>query len=201
MAAAGDWPQFRGPDGQGVSNDRGLPTQFGPQKNVIWKIDLPPGHSSPVLAGSRIFLTAVENEKLYTIGLDRASGKMLWKKEAPRPRREWMQDTNSPASPSPVSDGKNVYVFFGDYGILSYSADGEERWKLPLGPFNNPNGHGSSPILVDDMLILICDQDTDAYVLALDKTTGAVKYRINRPEVTRSYTIPVVYRPKKGPLS
>jgi len=199
MAAAGDWPQFRGPDGQGVSNDRGLPTQFGPQKNVIWKIDLPPGHSSPVLAGSRIFLTAVENEKLYTIGLDRASGKMLWKKEAPRPRREWMQDTNSPASPSPVSDGKNVYVFFGDYGILSYSADGEERWKLPLGPFNNPNGHGSSPILVDDMLILICDQDTDAYVLALDKTTGAVKYRINRPEVTRSYTIPVVYRPKKGP--
>ena len=199
MAFAGDWPQFRGPNGLGVSNDRSLPVQVGPDKSVIWKTPLPPGHSSPILAGPYIFLTAYEDEKLFTICLDRASGKILWRREAPRPRREYMQETNSPVSSSPTSDGQNVYVFFGDYGIISYGVDGEERWKLPLGPFNNPNGHGSSPVLIDDMLILICDQDTDSYLLALDKTTGKLRYRIARPEVTRGYAVPAVYRPKNGP--
>jgi len=198
-ALAADWPQFRGVNGLGVSADKNLPVQFGPQKNVVWKTELPPGHSSPIVAGSRIFVTAYEGERLLTIGLDRATGKILWKREAPRPRREYMQDTNSPASGSPVSDGRNVYVFFGDFGILCYGVDGEDRWRVPLGPFNNANGHGASPVLIDDMLILICDQDTDSYVLALDKATGQLRYRIERPEVTRSYSIPTVYRPKKGP--
>src|SRR4051794_21178979 len=198
-AAASDWPQFRGPDGLGVSNDRRLPVEFGPQKNVVWKTALPPGHSSPILVGPRIFVTAYEGEKLFTIALDRATGKILWKREAPRPRQEFRQATNSPASGSPVSDGRNVYVFFGDFGILCYGVDGEDRWNVPLGPFNNANGHGASPVLIDDMLVLICDQDTDSYVLALDKATGKVRYRIERPDVTRSYSIPTVYRPKNGP--
>jgi outer membrane protein assembly factor BamB len=198
-ASAADWPQFRGPNGLGVSNDRGLPVEFGPQKNVVWKTPLPPGHSSPILVGPHIFVTAYEGEKLLTIGLDRKTGKILWTREAPRPRKEFMQQTNTPASGSPVSDGANVYVFFGDFGIICYSVDGEERWKLPLGPFNNANGHGTSPVLIDDMLVLICDQDTDSYVLALDKTTGKQRYRIERSEVTRSYSIPTVYRPRNGP--
>ena len=198
-ALASDWPQFRGPSGLGVSADKNLPVRFGPQKNVVWKTELPPGHSSPIVAGSRIFVTAYEGERLLTIGLDRATGKILWKREAPRPRQEYMQETNSPASGTPVSDGRNVYVFFGDFGILCYGVDGEDRWQVPLGPFNNANGHGTSPVLIDDMLILICDQDTDSYVLALDKATGQVRYRIERPEVTRSYSIPTVYRPKRGP--
>jgi len=159
-ALAADWPQFRGPNGLGVSADKNLPVQFGPQKNVVWKTELPPGHSSPIVVGSRIFVTAYEGEKLLTIALHRATGKILWKREAPRPRREYMQDTNSPASGSPVSDGRSVYVFFGDFGILCYGVDGEDRWRVPLGPFNNANGHGASPVLIDDMLILICDQDT-----------------------------------------
>jgi outer membrane protein assembly factor BamB len=198
-ALAADWPQFRGVNGLGISADKNLPVQFGPAKNVVWKTELPPGHSSPILVGTRIFVTAYEGEKLLTIALDRATGKILWKREAPRPRREYMQETNSPASGSPVSDGRNVYVFFGDFGILCYGVDGEDRWRVPLGPFNNANGHGASPVVIDDMLILICDQDTDSYVLALDKATGQVRYRIERPEVTRSYSIPTVYRPKKGP--
>jgi outer membrane protein assembly factor BamB len=198
-ARAADWPQFRGVNGLGVSTDKNLPTQFGPQKNVVWKTELPAGHSSPILVGPRIFVTAYEGEKLLTIALDRATGKILWKREAPRPRKEFMQQTNSPASGSPVSDGRNVYVFFGDYGILCYGVDGEDRWRVPLGPFNNANGHGSSPVVIDDMLILICDQDTDSFVLALDKETGKVRYRIERPEITRGYSIPAVYRPKKGP--
>src|SRR5712691_7719788 len=112
LAPCGDWPQFRGPEGTGVSADRGLPVEVGPQKNVIWKTALPPGHSSPILAGPRIFVTAHEGDKLFTICLDRATGKIQWRREAPRPRMEDMQKTNGPASPTPVSDGRNVYVFF-----------------------------------------------------------------------------------------
>src|SRR5262245_37880658 len=198
-ALSADWPMFRGPGGFGVSNDKNLPVKFGPDRNVVWKTPLPPGHSSPILAGTRIFVTAYEGEKLLTIALDRGTGKILWRRESPRPRKEYMQESNSPASGSPVSDGKNVYVFFGDFGLLAYGIDGEDRWQLPLGPFNNANGHGTSPVLIDDLLVLICDQDTDSYVLALDKNTGKLRYKIDRPEVTRSYSIPTVYRPRNGP--
>src|SRR5262249_51499407 len=155
--------------------------------------------SSPILVGSRIFVTAYEGPKLLTICLDRATGTIQWRREAPRPRTEGMQPTNSPASPTPASDGTMVYVFFGDFRMSAYGMDGEERWKLPLGPFNNANGHGSSPIVVDDLVYLICDQDTDSYLLAVEKTTGKVHWKVDRPEVTRGYATPVVYQPKNGP--
>ncbi len=196
---AADWPQFRGWNGSGITEDRRLPVEVGPSRNVVWSTPLPPGHSSPVLAGPRIFLTAYEGQKLLTIALDRQAGRILWTREAPRPRVETFQPTNSPASPSPASDGAHVYVFFGDFGLLCYTADGEEKWRAPLGPFNNANGHGSSPVLVDDLVVLICDQDTDSYLIALDKTTGAVRWKTARPEVTRGYATPAVFRPRNGP--
>src|SRR5262249_9592962 len=126
---AADWTQFRGPNGAGVSPSKALPDRFDLQKNVVWKTPLPPGHSSPVLTNDRIFVTAHERETLLTIGLDRSSGKILWRRPAPRERRESYQPTNGPASPSPVTDGSNVFVFFGDFGLLSYGPDGEERWR------------------------------------------------------------------------
>lgn len=195
---AADWPQFRGPLGMGLSKDKNLPVEVGADKNVRWKTAVPPGHSSPILVGSRIFLTAHEGEALLTICLDRASGKELWRKEAPRPRKENFQKTNSPASPSPVSDGRTVYVFFGDYGMIAYGMNGEERWKLPMGPFNNANGHGSSPMLHGDLLVLLCDQDTDSFLIVLDKNTGKTRWKVERPEVTRGYATPAVYQPAKG---
>jgi outer membrane protein assembly factor BamB len=194
-----DWPQFRGPNGAGVADDTLLPVEFSAQKNVAWKTAIPAGHSSPVLTETRIFLTAAENEKLLTLCLDRASGKILWRREAPRPRKEESQPTNSPASPSPVTDGQNVYVFFGDFGLISYAPDGTERWQLPLGPFNNQNGHGSSPILAGKMVILICDQDTDSYLLAVDQVTGKIRWKTPRPDSTRGYATPALYQPKNGP--
>ncbi len=197
--AAADWTQFRGPNGAGISGSKGLPEHFDLQKNVVWKTPLPPGHSSPVFSNDRIFVTAVENERLFTICMDRVSGKVLWRREAPRERRESFQPTNGPASPSPVTDGSNVYVFFGDFGLLSYGPDGNERWRLPMGPFNNANGHGSSPILADGKLVLICDQDTGSYLLALDPASGHVLWKTMRPEYTRGYATPAVYRPKTGP--
>src|SRR5438874_929601 len=210
-----DWMQFRGPNGSGVGDATRLPVQFGPEKNVVWKTRVPFGFSSPAIAGDRIFITGAEGGsradagrekvvdrggRLYTLALGRTDGRILWRKEAPRPRLERYQPTNSPASPSPVTDGENVYVFFGDFGLLAHSGkDGVERWRLPLGPFNNVNGHGSSPILYGDLLILVCDQDTDSYLIAVDKKTGRTRWKTPRPEVTRSYVTPVIYQPKQGP--
>ncbi|HEV8145807.1 MAG TPA: PQQ-binding-like beta-propeller repeat protein [Bryobacteraceae bacterium] len=199
VATAADWPQFRGPNGSGVSDSTRLPSRIGPSSNLIWRTALPPGHSSPALTETRIFVTAAEREQIVTICLDREKGKILWKREAPRPRKEYMQDTNTPASPSPATDGSNVYVFFGDFGMISYSPDGEERWRLPMGPFNNANGHGSSPIVSGKLVVLICDQDTNSFLVAVDKDSGKVKWVTPRPDSTRGYATPAVYQPKDGP--
>ncbi|MBM3768711.1 MAG: hypothetical protein FJW32_25300 [Acidobacteria bacterium] len=199
VAIAADWPQYRGVNAIGVTNDKNLPVEMGPQKNVIWKAAAPSGHGSPILVGPRIFLSAIENEKLYTIALDRKTGKELWRQESPRPRKEVMQKTNSAASTTPASDGKIVVNFFGDFGMLAYTVEGKPLWQLPMGPFNNINGHGSSPILVDDLAIIVCDQDTDSHYIAVDKKTGKVRYKVERPETTRGYVTPSVWRPKNGP--
>jgi outer membrane protein assembly factor BamB len=194
------WPQFRGPNGSGVSDDVDLPTQFGPNQNVIWKTTLPPGHSSPVLTNNRIFVTAFEGQRLLVICLDRASGKIHWKREVPRNRTEELHKANSPASPSPVTDGTNVYAFFTDFGLISFRPDGEERWKLPLGPFNNPFGLGASPILADDKVLMVCDQESGSFFVAVDKNSGQVKWRVERPEYTRGFATPVLYQPQNGTL-
>jgi outer membrane protein assembly factor BamB len=195
-----EWSQFRGPNGSGVSATTGLPETFGPAKNVLWKTALPSGHSSPVLTSDRIFVTAHDSSKLFVICLDRASGKILWQKEVPRTQSGRLQNVNGPASPSPVTDGSNVYVFFQDYGMLSYDANGNMRWKVPLGPFNMFYGFGASPILVDDKVILPVDQDYPAsYLIAIDKNSGKVRWKVERPVVISGYSTPIVYQPKQGP--
>jgi len=195
-----EWSQFRGPNGTGVSATTGLPETFGPAKNVIWKTALPAGHSSPVLTKDRIFVTAFDKEKLLVICLDRASGKILWQKEVPRTQTGRLQNVNGPASPSPVTDGSNVYVFFQDYGMLSYDVNGKLRWKVPLGPFNMFYGFGASPILVDDKVILPVDQDSpSSYLIAIDKNSGHVRWKVERPVVISGYSTPIVYQPKQGP--
>ena len=215
--AAEDWPQFRGPNGTGVSVSTGLPEEFGPNQNVIWKTALPPGHSSPVLTKNRIFVTAYENQKsevrsqksdtkekenykLLVICLDRQTGKLLWQREVPRSIAGRLQNVNGPASPSPVTDGSNVYVFFQEFGLVSYNAAGKERWRLPLGPFNMFYGFGASPILVDDKLILPVDQDSpSSYLIAVDKNSGRVRWKVDRPVVISGYSTPTIYQPKQGP--
>ena len=199
-AVSDEWSQFRGPNGTGVSETKNLPTEFGPNKNVVWKAALPPGHSSPVLTRDRIFVTAHEKETLLVISLDRQTGKVLWRREVPRSRTGRLQNVNGPASPSPVTDGKNVYVFFQDFGMVSFDPDGKERWKLPLGPFNMFYGFGASPILVDDKVILPVDQDDPvSYLIAVDKNTGRVRWKVERPVVISGYSTPIVYQPPRGP--
>lgn len=201
---AEDWTQFRGPNGSGVSASHNLPTEFGPKKNVRWKAELPPGHSSPVLTSNRIFITAhtkeKESYKLLVICLDRPTGKILWQREVPRSLQGRLQNVNGPASPSPVTDGTNVYVFFQEFGLISYDGAGKLRWKMPLGPFNMFYGFGASPILVDDKVILPVDQDNPAsYLIAVDKNSGRLKWKVERPVVISGYSTPIVYQPKDGP--
>jgi len=201
--AAEDWSQFRGPNGTGVSITTGLPLEFGPDNNVVWKTPLPPGHSSPVLTKTRIFLTAHSNVKdkhqLFVICLDRQTGKLIWQREVTRSRAGRLQNVNGPASPSPVTDGDNVFVFFQEFGMVSYDANGKERWKLPLGPFNMFYGFGASPILVDDKVILPVDQDNpNSFLIAVDKNNGRVRWKIERPEVISGYSTPIVYQPNRG---
>ena len=193
------WQQFRGPNGTGIAAASELPLEFGPQKNVIWKTSMPEGHSSPVLAQDRVFLTGFQPDKLITVCADLRTGKVFWQREIPRSRTDRLQKPNNPASPSPVTDGSNVYVFFQDFGLISYTGDGKERWRIPLGPFNSFYGMAASPILVGDTLVLPCDQDTNSFMIAVLKDTGKIRWRIERPEVVSGYSTPVVYRPKDGP--
>ena len=192
------WSRFRGPNGSGISASRGLPSALGPDTNVVWKTALPFGHSSPALTRDRIFLTAARGAQLVTICLDRHTGARLWEREAPRPRVESLDPRNGPAGPTPASDGRNVYVFFADFGLLSYDMDGHERWRVPLGPFNNFYGMGASPVLVDDTVVLVCDQNIGSFVIAVAQRDGRVRWKTPRPEAHSGHSTPILYKPATG---
>lgn len=199
-AGAQDWSRFRGPNGSGVSNATGLPTEFGPEKNVLWKTAVPFGRSSPIIFGDRIYLTATEGEKLITLALDRKSGKTLWRTDLTRTHKQPIYKANDGASPSPVSDGKNVYAFFPDLGLVSFDANGKERWRLPLGPFDSFYGMSSSPIVSGNTVLLVCDARGKPFMVAADAKTGKVRWRNERREVRfEGYTTPILYEPKGEP--
>ena len=193
-----DWTRFRGPNGSGISNETGIPAEFGPEKNVVWKTPLPDGLSSPVFSRESIFLTGYEADKLYTIALDRKTGRVRWQREIVRERQGGIREPNTPASPSAVTDGQNVVSFFQDFGLVSYGPDGNERWRVPLGPFNNPFGIGASPVLAGDRIIQVLDGETDSFMLAVDKETGKTIWRVERPDVARGYSTPALWDPRDG---
>jgi hypothetical protein len=198
-AMASEWSRFRGPNGTGVDpSDRALPLRFGPGENVLWKTELPPGHSSPILTEERLFLTAFEDEKLFTFCLDRETGAILWRREAPRARISKIDGRNNAASPSPAVDEAGVYVFFPDYGLLAYDFEGNERWKHPLEPFENVYGMGASPVVAGDNVVLVCDQNLGSYILALRRDTGEVAWKTDRPEATSGHSTPVLNRGPSG---
>jgi outer membrane protein assembly factor BamB len=195
---AADWPQFRGSNASGICSCGSLPAEFGPQKNVLWKTELPVGNSSPILVGDRIFLTAAEGDDLMTICLSRATGEVQWRRSVKAARKEVLHTLNHRASATPVAGERTVFVFFGDFGLVAYDFDGNEKWRLPLGPFNNLHGMGVSPVFADDKVILVCDQDTDAYIIAVDGDTGRVAWKVAR-DVSHGFSTPVIYRPARGP--
>ena len=200
VLVAEDWPQFRGPDGQGHSTERGLPTQWSETQNVSWKVAVSGrGWSSPVVADKRVWLTsatAVGREtSLRLMAFDLDTGRSLLDTEIFRLRNSALLNAkNSHASPTPIVEGDRVYVHFGAQGTAAVSVTGEILWKTRL-QYDSQHGNGGSPALYGDLLIVNCDGFDEAFVVALDKRTGKTRWRTFRPEPwSQAYSTPLVIR-------
>jgi outer membrane protein assembly factor BamB len=187
----GDWPEFRGPDGQGHAAETGLPVTWGPSKNVAWQVALPgSGWSSPVVWKGRVFLTAAVpgsarggEVSLRALCLDARTGKRVWDREvfsqeagSPRPHPK-----NSHASPTPLTDGEHLYVHFGHQGTACLDLEGNVVWTNRELSYQPVHGNGGSPILCDDLVVFSCDGGDKRFVVALEKATGKVRWKTDRP--------------------
>ena len=193
-----DWTRFRGPNGSGVSSATNVPVEFGPGNHVLWRLELPTGYSSPVLFGDRIYVTGVRDKQLVTFAIDRTRGTVIWERVAPAEAKAPVDKRNNPASPSVAVDTNGVYVFFPDFGLVAYDTAGKDLWKMPLGPFNNIYGMGSSPVVINGMVILSCDQSVGSFVMAVDARTGALRWKTPRPEAKSGHATPILWRAADG---
>jgi outer membrane protein assembly factor BamB len=198
---AQDWPEFRGPTGQGVSTEHGLPLIWSEIKNVRWKVAIPgKGWSSPAILGDHIWLTTAteEGKSLRAICVDRNTGAITQNVEVFRLKNLGpMSPKNSLASPTPVLEGDRVYLHFGAHGTACLTQTGEIVWKTRLEYDNGQHGPGGSPVLYENLLIVSCDGLDVQYVVALDKLTGKVKWKKPR-EGYQAYTTPLVVRLPAG---
>ena len=193
-SAEPSWPQFRGSGGLGVAEDADPPVHFSTMENVAWKVALPSGNSSPCIVGDRIFLTAFDQAKLETICLKRSDGKVLWRQPAPCETFEPTHRLGNPATPTPATDGRSVFAYFGSFGLIAYDLEGQEQWRHPLSAPVVEFGTSASPIVAGDKLILACDQDEGSYLIAVDARTGKQLWRKDRGEFRRSFATPIVWR-------
>ncbi len=193
---APQWGGFRGNNGSGVSSAKKLPDALDPEENLIWRVEVPTGYSSPCVAGKDLYLTASEGAKLWTLALDAYSGEERWRAELDFDGKR--PGANSPAAPTPVTDGERVYALFHHFGLVVYDREGKELWKKPIGPFNIPHGMAASPVLFGENLLLQVDQDTGSYLVAYDRKTGAERWKVDRPGVTHGYATPAVWQPAGG---
>jgi outer membrane protein assembly factor BamB len=196
---AQEWPRFRGPNGAGTSATTGLPSSFGPEENLRWRTELPPGHSSPVLGEGTVFLTAADEQGLAVLCLERATGAVRWERRLERARKQEVYVANGSATPSPTTDGRYVYAFFPELGLVSFDAQGKERWRLPLGPFESFYGMAASPILAGDTLVQLCDQQHGSFLIAVDAASGKPRWRTERKGLIESWTTPVLFPSAAAP--
>jgi len=194
------WPQFRGPNGSGVADDQKPPTEIGPDKNVKWKVPVPSGLSSPIVAGDNLVITALDDDKLYTIAYRRADGKEMWRVQAPAKELEkYHKVEGSPASSTPATDGERIVSYFGSCGLVCYDPSGKELWKFELPPAVTAGNFGSgvSPIIADGTVILVRDELKGSKIMALDAATGSPKWEKKRQSPS-SYCTPVVWDTPAG---
>ncbi|MEY2600096.1 MAG: hypothetical protein RLZZ142_2355 [Verrucomicrobiota bacterium] len=208
LGAAGgaEWPQFRGPEGNGATALTGLPLRWDEKQGLAWKVALPgKGWSSPVLSGDCIYLTsAVENESgevaLHALCLSQADGRLIWDREVLRPESadaKKMHRKNSAASPTPVVEGGRVYVHFGHLGTAALDLEGKVLWKQESLKYKPVHGTGGSPALVDGALVFSADGAEGPFVAALDAGTGAVRWKTPREGVAKkkfSFSTPQAIR-------
>jgi outer membrane protein assembly factor BamB len=210
------WPQWRGPTHDSVAPAGILPTHWSKTENVVWKTQLPgKGNSTPAIWKDAIFLSAQDGEALLLLRIDRTSGKIVWQREVgkgtprtkgpPGPNR--FHDENNMASPSPITDGKHVWIHFGNGDLACYDFAGERVWLHNLterfGKYTVWWGHANTPCLAGDLLISVCMQDPkgggQSYLIAHDKRTGQEKWHVKRDtgateESADAYTTPVLHR-------
>jgi len=181
---AENWPGFRGPTGDGLTKEIGLPMKWSPTENVKWKLPLPDeGNSSPVVWGDRVFITqATKNGKVRSLWcVNRADGKVLWTKDVAFDGTEPTHKTNPYCAATPVTDGKLVVVSHGSAGLHCYDFDGKEKWKYELGKLEHIWGTAASPILYKNLCILWVGPGERQFLLGLDKETGAKVYQTDEP--------------------
>lgn len=210
---AGHWPNYRGPHYNGMASGD-APLRWSDTENVRWKADIPGrGHSSPVIWGDRVFLTTaissqptaaqsrrraqrpLPEHRFEVLCLDRKTGKVIWQHTAVKmqPHEDFHHRYGSFASNAPITDGKRVYAFFGSRGIFCYDLDGKLIWNKNLGPMQSrlEYGEGAAPAIGGDVLLLPFDQETNSYIVALNKDTGVELWRADRKETT-NWTMPLV---------
>lgn len=222
IARAENWPQWRGPRGDGTSEEQRLPLAWSEARGIAWKVELPGwGDSTPAVWDDAIFVTTQDDDKLLLLRLDRASGKTVWSRQVgeaetpragePRSEQKFHQLHNN-ASPSPVTDGEVVVAHYGNGELAAFDFDGNELWRRNLqreyGAYTIWWGHANSPVLFDDLVISVCMQDSLAdlgqppapsYLVAHDKQTGKERWKSSRmtkanAEECDSYTTPLVYK-------
>ncbi|HCU86248.1 MAG TPA: serine/threonine protein kinase [Verrucomicrobiales bacterium] len=204
---AGDWPQFRGPSAQGHANVK-LPINISADSpHLKWKAPVPgSGWSSPVIVGGKIYLTSAiekgEGLSLNALCLNADDGKLIWNtpifgiEKAPRMHRK-----NSQASPTPIVDGKKVYVHFGHMGTAALGLDGKLAWKNDTIKYPPVHGNGGTPALVDGKLIFSCDGARDPFVIALNTKDGKQAWKVNRSVNAKrkfSFCTPLVLKTANG---
>ncbi len=199
VGRAEDWPQFRGPTGQGHSTERELPLEWSESRNVRWKAPVAGrGWSSPVVADGRVWLTTAVKSggaSLRALAFDVETGRELVNVEVFKIRNgDLTNPKNSHASPTPIVEGDRVYVHFGAEGTAALTISGEIVWKTRLA-YESQHGNGGSPIVYADLLIVSCDGSDDAFVVALDKRTGKVRWKTPRRQpADQAYSTPLMIR-------
>ena len=202
LAASGNpWPEFRGPNRSGTESQATFPIHFGPNSNLVWRVPVPPGSSSPILWGRYLVLTAYASNQLLTLAFDAASGQRLWQAAVDPGTIETGSRLSHPASATPCTDGERWISYFAPFGIVAYESSGAELWRHPLPTPITGHGASSSPLLAGDLLLQLCDQDFGSYLLALDKHTGRVRWRAERPDFRRSFSTPLLWPPNKPEIA
>ncbi len=194
LFVAADWPQFRGPGSQGTSDESGIPVEWSDDTNVVWKTELPGrGSSSPIILGDRVYLTAysgygldrhkpgeLSELKRHLVAVDRANGNIVWDTSvaAKTPEQEYsgFETEHGYASSTPVTDGKQIYAFYGRSGVYAYDLQGRQLWDSEVGVKTHIWGTATSPLLYDNLVIVNASIESDALV-ALDKSDGYEVWR------------------------
>jgi outer membrane protein assembly factor BamB len=206
---AEDWPRFRGPTGQGISQEKNLPVKWSATEGILWKTAIPgEGYSSPIVYDQKIFVTSVEDSgaSCRLICIDFKSGNLMWNNEVFRQVPGHKEERNSYASPTPVTDGKHVYVTFSDGSIAAVTMEGKEVWHNRDNQFHSQHGRGVSPILFENILIIPFDAshrppDIDigwqdpwdkGFVLALDKNNGEEFWKVKRGLSRIAHSTPII---------